>query len=374
MERKSASGILIGAVAARSGLTVDTIRFYEKQGLIAKPHRTEGGFRLYSGEDLDRLSFVSRAQALGFSLIEIRELLLLRDRYEFGDLLACARPARSETPRHSTEGFGIAKVGEAIESREEPVRSGGMQRKLPRGRRDRAQTLGDSMKVEVLYVADCPNHKPAVERARDALRAVGMPDTVQEVEIRTKREAEAQCFLGSPTVRVNGRDVELEARAVVHFGVGCRSYVENGERSGLPSRELIAQALQELPAAALGPAQSASQEKRGTEFRMLVAGGLAAVLASSCCLGPLILVTLGFSGAWIGSLAALEPYRPWFIGSAVIALFFAGRRIFRPAAACNPGEVCALPAIRRAYKVVFGFVTGLVAVALVYPYLAHFFY
>jgi len=69
----------IGAVATRSGLTVDTIRFYEKQGLVAKPRRTAGGFRLYSEQDLDRLSFVSRAQALGFSLTEIRELLLLRD-------------------------------------------------------------------------------------------------------------------------------------------------------------------------------------------------------------------------------------------------------------------------------------------------------
>jgi Hg(II)-responsive transcriptional regulator len=69
----------IGTVAVRSGLTVDTIRFYEKQGLVAKPHRSSGGFRLYSEGDLDRLSFVCRAQALGFSLMEIRELLVLRD-------------------------------------------------------------------------------------------------------------------------------------------------------------------------------------------------------------------------------------------------------------------------------------------------------
>jgi DNA-binding transcriptional MerR regulator len=68
----------IGTVAVRSGLTVDTIRFYEKQGLVAKPHRSSGGFRLYNEDDLDRLSFVTRAQALGFSLVEIRELLLLR--------------------------------------------------------------------------------------------------------------------------------------------------------------------------------------------------------------------------------------------------------------------------------------------------------
>ena len=63
----------------------------------------------------------------------------------------------------------------------------------------------------------------------------------------------------------------------------------------------------------------------------LAAGGLAAILASTCCLGPLVLITLGFSGAWIGNLTALEPYRPIFIGVALVALFFAWRRIFRPA-------------------------------------------
>lgn len=72
------SGLQIGSVAARCGLSVDTIRFYEKQGLIAKPARSQGGFRLYEDAALERLSFVSKAQTLGFSLLEIRELLLLR--------------------------------------------------------------------------------------------------------------------------------------------------------------------------------------------------------------------------------------------------------------------------------------------------------
>ena len=66
----------------------------------------------------------------------------------------------------------------------------------------------------------------------------------------------------------------------------------------------------------------------------LVTGGLAAVLASTCCLGPLVLVGLGFSGAWIGNLTVLEPYRPIFIGAALVALFFAWQRIFRPVDAC----------------------------------------
>ena len=106
----------------------------------------------------------------------------------------------------------------------------------------------------------------------------------------------------------------------------------------------------------------------------LLVGGLAAILASTCCLGPLVLVALGLSGAWIGNLMLLEPYRPLFIGGALVALFFAGRRIFRPAQACEPGEVCAVPRARRVYKIVFGIVSALVLIALVYPYVAKFFY
>jgi len=106
----------------------------------------------------------------------------------------------------------------------------------------------------------------------------------------------------------------------------------------------------------------------------LLVGGLAALLASTCCLGPLVLVAVGLSGAWIGNLTLLEPYRPFFIAGALVALFFAGRRIFRPAQSCQPGEVCALPRTRRIYKFVFGIVSVLVFVALVFPYVAKLFY
>jgi mercuric ion transport protein len=106
----------------------------------------------------------------------------------------------------------------------------------------------------------------------------------------------------------------------------------------------------------------------------LLVGGLAAILASTCCLGPLILVALGLSGAWIGNLTRLEPYRPFFIAAALVALFFAGRRIFRPAQACGPGEVCAVPRTRQIYKLVFGIVSVLVLIALVFPYVVKFFY
>ena len=114
--------------------------------------------------------------------------------------------------------------------------------------------------------------------------------------------------------------------------------------------------------------------RKGTGSGALVVGGLAAILASTCCLGPLVLVTLGLSGAWIGNLTRLEPYRPFFIAGALVALFFAGLQIFRPTQSCNPGEVCAVPRIRRIYKVLFVVVSVLVLIALVFPYLVKFLY
>lgn len=114
--------------------------------------------------------------------------------------------------------------------------------------------------------------------------------------------------------------------------------------------------------------------QRGNGRGALAVGGLAAMLASACCLGPLVLVTLGLSGAWIGNLTVLEPYRPIFIGMALVALFFAYRRIFRPAQGCEPGEVCAVPQVRTAYKVLFWVVAALVLAALAFPYVMPLFY
>lgn len=121
-------------------------------------------------------------------------------------------------------------------------------------------------------------------------------------------------------------------------------------------------------------AETVENSRERTGSGALFVGGLAAVLASTCCLGPLLLVALGLSGAWIGNLARLEPYRPFFIAAALVALFFAGRRIFRPAQACGPGEICAVPRTRQVYKIVFGIVSVLVLIALVFPYVVKFFY
>lgn len=111
-----------------------------------------------------------------------------------------------------------------------------------------------------------------------------------------------------------------------------------------------------------------------SERNTLAIGGLAAVLASACCLGPLILVSIGLSSAWIGQLTRLEPFRPLFLAVSLAALFFAWRRIYRLPVACQPGDICAVPSIQRTYKAVFWLVVALVLVAFGFPYVAPWFY
>ena len=72
-------GLTIGALARGTGAKIETIRYYERVGLLRPPPRTEGGHRLYDRADLRRLSFVRRSRALGFTLDEVRTLLSLAD-------------------------------------------------------------------------------------------------------------------------------------------------------------------------------------------------------------------------------------------------------------------------------------------------------
>lgn len=87
----------------------------------------------------------------------------------------------------------------------------------------------------------------------------------------------------------------------------------------------------------------------GNGRRLAVAGGLlAALAASSCCILPLVLFTLGISGAWISNLTALAPYQPYFLGFAVLNLGYGYYRVWRARQiACSPGMACARPLPNR---------------------------
>lgn len=71
--------LTIGYLAKKTGTKVETIRFYEKNGLLPEPGRTEGNYRAYDHAHLNRLSFIRRARDLGFSLDQVRGLLRLSD-------------------------------------------------------------------------------------------------------------------------------------------------------------------------------------------------------------------------------------------------------------------------------------------------------
>jgi len=71
--------LAIGALSERTGCKVETIRFYERARLLPAPERSPGGYRLYSRDNLKRLTFIRRARALGFSIDEVRKLLTLAD-------------------------------------------------------------------------------------------------------------------------------------------------------------------------------------------------------------------------------------------------------------------------------------------------------
>ena len=106
----------------------------------------------------------------------------------------------------------------------------------------------------------------------------------------------------------------------------------------------------------------------------LVAGALAALGATACCLGPLLLVTLGIGGVWVSGLKALEPLRPVFIGVGVLFFSMAFHRLYIVPRRCAPGETCAVPATLVRQKIVFWILLTIAATMLLFPLYAHWFY
>ena len=101
------------------------------------------------------------------------------------------------------------------------------------------------MKIELLYFEGCPNHEPAMKILRQALDSLGRQDRIDEVQVSTQSEAEAIRFVGSPSIRINGSDVEPWARNAKVFALSCRTYVHGSQHGGVPSRELVRGAIVE---------------------------------------------------------------------------------------------------------------------------------
>ena len=96
------------------------------------------------------------------------------------------------------------------------------------------------MRIDILYFDGCPHHHPTVELVRDVVQTLGLDATIREVELRDADDAARQGFFGSPTVQVNGQDVDPMVRSRVDYSFACRTY----GRWGVPPRELIERAMQ----------------------------------------------------------------------------------------------------------------------------------
>lgn len=105
----------------------------------------------------------------------------------------------------------------------------------------------------------------------------------------------------------------------------------------------------------------------------LVAGVLAAIGASVCCVGPLVLLMLGISGAWIANLTALTPLRPWFIAATLLFLGLAFRRLYLQPQVCEPGAACAEPIVLKRQRLIFWVVALAILTLLSVPWWAPYF-
>ena len=122
------------------------------------------------------------------------------------------------------------------------------------------------------------------------------------------------------------------------------------------------------------PGRTDANKAGGVKSGLAVAG-VAGAFASVCCIGPLVLVSIGLGGAAAGIVAAFEPLRPVFIVIALAALAFAGWKIYRrPVEVCEPGAACAVPQTNRSYKIVFWVVAAIVLLLLTFPYYIALFY
>jgi copper chaperone CopZ len=233
------------------------------------------------------------------------------------------------------------------------------------------------MKIEVFYFDGCPNHRLTVERVKESLKQEGLAAEVVEVNVRDDADARSAGFLGSPTVRIDGLDVEHSARLSKEFGMMCRTYTEGGRRVGLPSRQLIRTALREAaerqPAAydccqvsitTAPPSEPASPRRKGVLFGASVA---AAIGASLCCILPILAAMTG-AGA-IATGVAFEKWRPYLLGITGLLLASGFLLAYRDQKkACAAGSLCATKPMSRGNHIALGILAAGVAALAAFPY------
>ena len=99
------------------------------------------------------------------------------------------------------------------------------------------------MTIQLFYFDGCPSYERALSNLNEAMRQQGLDDPVDMVRVTSVKDAHATQFLGSPTIRIDGRDLEASDVQEGAFGLGCRVYREGQQATGCPSVALIRRAL-----------------------------------------------------------------------------------------------------------------------------------
>ncbi len=98
------------------------------------------------------------------------------------------------------------------------------------------------MRVSFLYYEECPSHDLALERLREVMAEEGIPSEVEVFKVETEEQARQLRFVGSPTIRVDGRDIDPPSDS--RYALSCRAYdLQDGRISPLPSKDMIRRAL-----------------------------------------------------------------------------------------------------------------------------------
>ncbi len=102
------------------------------------------------------------------------------------------------------------------------------------------------MKTELLYFDGCPSYTQALENLKQALQLERLPDEVEMIEVTDPADADAKRFIGSPSIRIDGIDIDGPVAATRGYAYRCRVYTDEGRAVGWPSIDRIRQALQRV--------------------------------------------------------------------------------------------------------------------------------
>ncbi|GAB3627632.1 mercuric transport protein [Pandoraea terrae] len=114
--------------------------------------------------------------------------------------------------------------------------------------------------------------------------------------------------------------------------------------------------------------------RRRTATGTLLTGAAAAIGASACCAGPLLLVVLGLGGTWGARLTALQPLQPLFVAASLTSFVLAFHRLYARPANCAPGEACSVSPVRRRQRIIFWVIAVPASALMAFPLYAPLFY